>query len=312
MASPAPRQRVRVRAPGKINLFLRVGTLLDDGYHDLATVYQAVSLYEDVRASHADEFSLQVSGTVDTAGVPTDASNLALRAARLLAIRTGYAGGVRLEVRKHVPVAGGMGGGSADAAAALVACDALWGTGIGRDELLALGAELGADVPFALAGGTAIGVAHGDRLSPVLATGSFEWVIAIADFGLSTPDVYAELDRRRARQVLDIAPPPLAPQVDARVLQALRAGDAVMLADAMESDLQAAAFGLAPGLVDLIALGESAGALAGIVSGSGPSVAFLAADADSAIGLQVALSAAGHTVVRAHGPVAGARVVDEE
>lgn len=312
MASPAPRQRVRVRAPGKINLFLRVGTLLDDGYHDLATVYQAVSLYEDVRASHADEFSLQVSGTVDTAGVPTDASNLALRAARLLATRTGYAGGVRLEVRKHVPVAGGMGGGSADAAAALVACDALWGTGIGRDELLALGAELGADVPFALAGGTAIGVAHGDRLSPVLATGSFEWVIAIADFGLSTPDVYAELDRRRARQVLDIAPPPLAPQVDARVLQALRAGDAVMLADAMESDLQAAAFGLAPGLVDLIALGESAGALAGIVSGSGPSVAFLAADADSAIGLQVALSAAGHTVVRAHGPVAGARVVDEE
>ncbi|MBO9577282.1 MAG: 4-(cytidine 5'-diphospho)-2-C-methyl-D-erythritol kinase [Microbacteriaceae bacterium] len=312
MASPAQRRRVRVRAPGKINVFLRVGSLLDDGYHDVATAYQAVSLYEDVRATPAADFSVTVTGSVDVHGVPTDGSNLAIRAARLLAARTGYAGGVRLEIDKHVPVAGGMGGGSADAAAALVACDALWGTGLGRDELVALGAELGADVPFALSGGTAIGVGRGDRLSPVLATGSFEWVIVVADFGLSTPDVYDELDRHRTRHKLDIAPPPVAPQVDAGVLQALRAGDPVMLADSMQNDLQPAALQLAPDLVDLLTLGESAEALAGIVSGSGPTIAFLAADQDAAIGLQVALSASGFTVVRAHGPVPGARIIDEE
>ena len=194
MVTSAPRQRVRVRAPGKINVFLRVGSVLDDGYHDVATAYQAVSLYEDVRATHSDGFSVRFTGSVDTSSVPTDGSNLALRAARLIAARTGHQGGVRLDIDKHVPVAGGMGGGSADAAAALVACDALWGTGLSRDDLLSLGAELGADVPFAISGGTAIGVGHGDRLSPVLATGTFEWVIAVADFGLSTPDVYQELD----------------------------------------------------------------------------------------------------------------------
>jgi len=312
MASPAQRTRVRVRAPGKINVFLRVGALLDDGYHDVATAYQAVSLHEDVRATPSDDFSVHVRGTVETTRVPVDGSNLALRAARLLAARTGYPGGVRLEIDKHVPVAGGMGGGSADAAAALVACDALWGTGLGRDELLDLGTELGADVPFALAGGTAIGVGRGDRLSPVLATGTFEWVIALADFGLSTPTVYEELDRHRARHVLDISPAPVAPQVDPGVLQALRAGDPVMLAESMQNDLQPAALQLAPELVDLLSLGESADALAGIVSGSGPSVAFLAADQDAAIGIQVALSAAGVTAVRAHGPVPGARILEEE
>jgi len=306
------RRGVRVRAPGKINVFLRVGPVGDDGYHDVATAYQAVSLYEDVRARPADDFSVAVTGTVDIRRVPTDGSNLALRAARLLAARTGFRGGVRLEIDKRVPVTGGMGGGSADAAAALVACDALWGTGVGREELLELGGELGADVPFALVGGTAIGVGRGDRLSPVLATGSFEWVIVVADFGLATPDVYAELDRHRNRHVLDIAPPQVAPQVDPEVLQALRAGDPLMLADAISNDLQPAALHLAPELVDILELGETADALAGIVSGSGPTVAFLASDADAAIGLQVALSAAGLTVVRAHGPVPGARVVEEE
>ncbi len=311
MAPAATRHLVRVRAPAKINVFLRVGSVLDDGYHDVATAYQAVSLYEDLRASPADDFSVRVSGSVDTRRVPTDGSNLALRAARLLAARTGHTGGVRLEIEKHVPVAGGMGGGSADAAAALVACDALWGTGLGRDDLVGLGSELGADVPFALVGGTAIGVGHGDRLSPVLATGTFEWVIAVADFGLSTPDVYEELDRHRSRHVLDIAPPAVAPQVDAGVLQALRAGDPVMLAESMQNDLQPAALHLAPDLVDLLVLGDTAEALAGIISGSGPTVAFLAADQDSAIGLQVALSASGLRVVRAHGPVPGARIVEE-
>lgn len=309
VATPAP-GAVHARAPGKLNLALRVGLLQDDGYHDVAIAYQAVSLYDDLWASHAPGFSIEVDGSVDLSRVPTDGSNLAVRAARLLAARTGYEGGASLRVHKRIPVTGGMGGGSADAAAALVACDALWETGVHRDELLELAAELGSDVPFALLGGTAIGTGRGERLSPALATGTFEWVLVVADFGLSTPEVYAGLDEHRERHHLDIAPPRSAPEVDIEVLQALRAGDPAMLAAAMTNDLQAVALRLAPDLADILELGERSGAFAGIVSGSGPTLAFLAADADSAIALQVVLSAAGYTVLRAHGPVPGARLVN--
>jgi 4-diphosphocytidyl-2-C-methyl-D-erythritol kinase len=307
MTIAATDEAVHVRAPGKINLFMRVGAVQSDGYHDVATAYQAVSLYEDVRAWPDDEFSVAFSGSVDTSGLPTDASNLAIRAAKLLARTAGVPGGVRLEIEKHVPIAGGMGGGSADAAATLIACDTMWGTALSKEELHGLAAKLGADVPFAMSGGTAIGTGRGDRLSPALATGSFHWVLAVAEFGLSTPAVYGELDRQRAekqRPVAVDAPPVVA----ASVLQALRAGDAHRLADALHNDLQPAALALAPGLGGILELGETHGALAGIVSGSGPTVAFLTEDAGSAIDLQVALSAARLTAVHAHGPVHGARV----
>ena len=239
---------------------------------------------------------------------PTDASNLAIRAAKLLARTAGVPGGVHLEIDKHVPIAGGMGGGSADAAATLVACDAMWGTALSKEELHALAAKLGADVPFALTGGTAIGTGRGDRLSPALATGSFHWVLAVAEFGLSTPGVYRELDRRR-EEGLRLASVDTTPTVDASVLQALRAGDPRLLADALHNDLQAAALGLAPGLGGILELGESHGALAGMVSGSGPTVAFLVDDADSALELQIALSAARLNAVHVHGPVHGARIM---
>lgn len=302
---------VHVRAPGKINVFMRVGAVMEDGYHDVATAYQALSLYEDVRAYPADEFSLTFGGSIDTSNLPLDDANLAIKAARLLAKRTGYTGGVRLEIDKHVPVAGGMGGGSADAAATLVACDALWGTDIGREELLALAARLGADVPFALVGGTAIGTGRGDRLSPALATGQFHWVLALPEGELSTPRVYEELDRHRERHVGDIAPAQETPSVDSAVLQALRAGQPAMLAEALSNDLQAPAIHLVPEIADVIELGEMNGALAGIVSGSGPTVAFLTADLDSALDLQIALSASRVRAVRATGPVHGARIVGE-
>jgi 4-diphosphocytidyl-2-C-methyl-D-erythritol kinase len=302
---------VHVRAPGKINVFMRVGAVMEDGYHDVATAYQAVSLYEDVRAYHADDFSMSFGGSIDTSGVPRDDTNLAMKAARLLAKRSGYQGGVRLEIDKHVPVAGGMGGGSADAAATLVACDALWGTDLGREELLALAARLGADVPFAIVGGTAIGTGRGDRLSPALATGQFQWVLALPEGELSTPLVYSELDRHRERHAADIAPAQLTPSVDSAVLQALRAGDPAMLAEALTNDLQAPAIHLVPEIADVIELGEMNGALSGIVSGSGPTVAFLAADLDSAIDLQIALSAARVRAVRAIGPVPGARILND-
>ncbi|MET1052955.1 MAG: 4-(cytidine 5'-diphospho)-2-C-methyl-D-erythritol kinase [Mycetocola sp.] len=299
------------RAPGKINVFLAVGELMDDGYHDLATAYQAVSLYEDVRAYPADDFSVSFSGPIDTSSLAVDGSNLAIKAARLLARKTGHRGGVRLEVEKHVPIAGGMGGGSADAAASLLACDALWGTEVSRDDLLALAAKLGADVPFALAGGTAIGTGRGDRLSPALAKGTFHWVLAVAEFGMSTPDVYRALDAHRERHAQDIFPAQAQPTVDPEVLQALRAGDARQLAEAMHNDLQAAALHLAPGLGTILELGEQMGALAGIVSGSGPTVAFLAPDADTALELQVGLSASRLTVLRVTGPVHGARLLHD-
>lgn len=298
---------VRVRAPGKLNLFFEVGGVHDDGYHDVASAYQAVSLYEDVWASPSDEFTVAISGTVDVAGVPADDRNLAVRAARLVAQRIGYDGGVHLDIVKHVPVAGGMGGGSADAAAALVACDALWGAELGSAELHKLASRLGADVPFALMGGTAIGTGRGDQLSPALAKGRFDWVVVPSKAGLSTPEVYAHLDELRARP--DIAATARVPAVDPAVLQALRAGDPVALAEHTRNDLQVAALSMRPQLREVLELGEESGALAGLVSGSGPTLAFLAVDPESALELQITLSAAGYEALHVHGPVAGARVV---
>lgn len=309
MSLAASSDGVRVRAPGKINVFLEVGDVQDDGYHEVATAYQAVSLYEDVWATPADDVTLRVEGDVPLGDVPTDERNLAVRAVRLLQRTTGVTDGVRLDIRKSVPVAGGMGGGSADAAAALVACDALWGTGLSTTELLRLAALLGADVPFSLQGGTAVGTGRGDELSPALARGRFDWVLVPHDEGMSTPVVYRALDEHRERHSSDIAPISRRPAVDADVLHALRQGDAGMLAAAVRNDLQAPALHLRPDLAGVLETGERAGALAGIVSGSGPTLAFLAADEAAAIDVQVSLSAAGHRAIHVHGPVPGARVV---
>ncbi|MEX0151097.1 4-(cytidine 5'-diphospho)-2-C-methyl-D-erythritol kinase [Microbacterium sp. LMI1-1-1.1] len=309
--NPALPPAVRVRAPGKINVFLEVGDVQDDGYHDVATAYQAVSLYEEIVATPSDGFSLSVTGRrhIDVDGVPTDDRNLALRAARLLAQTAGIDRGVHLSVDKAVPVAGGMGGGSADAAAALVACDALWGLGMPTAELGRLAAKLGADVPFALMGGTAVGTGRGDELSPALARGRFDWVLVTSDLGMSTPVVYGELDAHRERHAVDIGPAPRVPAVDPAVLHALRQGDAEMLAATVRNDLQAPALHLRPDLGRALERGERSGALTGLVSGSGPTLAFLAADEASALDLQVTLSAAGLVALHVHGPVAGARVL---
>lgn len=307
MSQALAAEGVRVRAPGKLNLFFEVGGVQDDGYHDVASAYQAVSLFEDVWASPSDEFTVSISGTVDVSGVPADDRNLAVRAARLVAQRIGHAGGVHLDIVKHVPVAGGMGGGSADAAAALVACDALWGAELGTAELHKLAARLGADVPFALMGGTAIGTGRGDQLSPALAKGRFDWVVVPSDAGLSTPEVYTHLDELRRRP--DIGTSGAVPEVAAGVLHALRAGDPIALAEHTRNDLQVAALSLRPELREALELGEESGALAGMVSGSGPTLAFLTVDPESALELQITLSAAGYEALHVHGPVAGARVV---
>jgi 4-diphosphocytidyl-2-C-methyl-D-erythritol kinase len=300
-----PIERVTVRAPAKLNLHLSVGRRRSDGFHDLTTVFHAVGLYDEVDARHADALSVVVAGEGADL-VPTDRDNLAMRAAGLLGIETGHEPTVALTIRKAIPVAGGCAGGSADAAAALVACDALWGTGLGRDELLSLGARLGSDVPFSLHGGTALGTGRGERLTPVLGHGSFSWVLALADTGLSTPEVYAELDRQRdsgpVGVVSDAAP----------VLAALRRGDPVALGHALANDLQAAAIALLPPLRLLLDTGRDLGALGGIVSGSGPTVAFLARSDEHAGALASALVGQGvcRSVRTADGPAHGARIVE--
>jgi len=300
-----------VRAPAKINLALRVGDLDEDGYHDVVSVYQAVSLFEEVTAALPADgpsgLTVAVRGP-GAAHVPLDGTNLAVRAAQLLAERAGVPAEAALSIRKAVPVAGGMAGGSADAAAALVACDLLWGTGLSREELVALGAELGADVPFALVGGTALGTGRGDRVTPVLGRGDYHWVLALAADGLSTPRVYAEHDRLRA----GLPSVDLEPQVPADLAHALRSGDAARLGTCLVNDLQDAACSLRPQLRRVLALGEDHGVLGSLVSGSGPTVALLVADSSAALELAVALTASGvaSDVRRVTGPAPGARQVE--
>ncbi|MGP6172141.1 4-(cytidine 5'-diphospho)-2-C-methyl-D-erythritol kinase [Microbacterium sp. A204] len=302
-------ESVHVRAPGKINVYLGVGGRHDDGYHALATVFQAVSLYEDVIARPSDEFTLSVSGVEDTDAVPLDDRNLAMRAAKMLAAATGYDGGVHLEIRKSVPVAGGMGGGSADAAAALVACDALWGTGLHPPRMHELAARLGADVPFALHGGTAVGTGRGDQLNPALAHGRFDWVLVTSEEGLSTPVIYARLDTHRSQAGALADDPPMSLDVPIPVLQALRAGEPRSLAASMFNDLEVPALLERPSLDGVIKAGLNAGALSGIVSGSGPTVAFLCESPESAHYVQDELMDAGYAALHVHGPVPGARII---
>ncbi|MGF6888843.1 4-diphosphocytidyl-2-C-methyl-D-erythritol kinase [Nocardia sp. GAS34] len=300
---PSP---VVVRAPSKVNLHLGVGDLRADGYHELTTVFQALSLSDDIELTPASSLSVRVSG--EGAGeVPTDRTNLVWQAAVRLAHVAGRAPLVEIAIRKGIPVAGGMAGGSADAAAALVGLNALWEVGLSRDELAAIAAELGSDVPFSLAGGTALGRGRGERLLPVLSRSTFHWVLALARDGLSTPVVFGELDRLR-----DHGDPPRLGEPQ-ELLQALASGDPAQLAPLLGNDLQAPALSLRPDLRRTLRAGTTAGALAGLVSGSGPTCAFLCESEQAAIEVAAELSGAGvcRSVRTASGPVPGARILDE-
>lgn len=305
---------VRVKAPGKVNVSLEVGPLRPDGYHSVASVYLAVSLYEEVAATSTETpgitISLSPASTVDldAADIPLDGNNLAHKAAAIMADVSEHTTGVHLEITKRVPVAGGMGGGSADAAATLLACDALWNSGLSREELAHLAAELGADVPFSLLGGTAVGLGVGDELSPALAKAQTHWVLVTADYGLPTPEVYRTLDRLREAAGINAAEPT---GVDPQILTALRSGDAEALSRVLVNDLQRASIELAPALRDTLGIGESHGAIAGIVSGSGPTVALLTDDSVAAEGLATDLRRYGLTALAVHGPVPGARIISD-
>jgi 4-diphosphocytidyl-2-C-methyl-D-erythritol kinase len=304
-----PTGSVNVRVPGKVNLYLAVGDRRDDGYHELTTVFHAVSLLDEVTVSNADVLSLELAGEgVDS--LPTDERNLAWQAAELMAEHVGRSPDVAISIEKSIPVAGGMAGGSADAAAVLVGINTLWELGVPRRDLHALAAQLGSDVPFALHGGTALGTGRGEELATVLGRNTFHWVLAFADGGLSTPAVFSEIDRLRETAGAGRDRPP---QLDdpEPVLAALASGDPAELAPLLGNDLQPAALSLYPGLRRTLRAGADAGALAGIVSGSGPTCAFLCTSAPAAIDVGAELAGAGvcRTVRVASGPVHGARVV---
>lgn len=304
---------VRARAPGKVNIQLSVGAVRRDGFHPLASVFHAVNLWEVITASPGAPGSgvhitgITAVGGIDISAVPLDDTNLVHRAADALTRATGVPGDVELAIEKAIPVAGGMAGGSADCAATLVALNALWRTGLAPRELAEIGAELGSDVPFALLGGTAAGLGRGEHLSTLMTRGQFHWVFAISAQGLSTPAVYGKFDEMSAgRRVRE-------PAISQEVTSALIAGDARRLGAALSNDLQAPALALRPQLRQVLAAGMDAGALGGLVSGSGPTVAFLAGSAERALDLAVSLTGTGlvTSVVRTWGPAPGARVVGQ-
>lgn len=302
-----PVKSVTVRVPAKVNLQLSVGPREADGFHNLVTVFQAISIFDDVTVTFGPPKSgLSISITGDQRhGVPADDSNLAIKAIDLIANEYDLEIDAHVEIKKLIPVAGGMAGGSADAAAAIVAIDYLYSLGMSREEMAEIAAQLGSDVPFMLSGGTAIGTGHGDQLTAALSRGTYHWVLALSSIGLSTPSIYNECDRLRSES--EIAEP----QTNELLMQALLAADPKSVGAHLVNDLQAAACSLRPALRLVLDVGQEYGALGALVSGSGPTVAFLVSDEEAGLDLAVALTASGvvGSVARAYGPVAGAKVL---
>ena len=296
-----------MRVPAKVNLQLSVGPKEEDGYHGLVSVFQAISIYDDVTITKSDAgngITISVIGD-HTHGVPADSTNLAVKAAELIASEYDIDMDIHIEIKKLIPVAGGMAGGSADAAAVIVGLDSLFKLGMTREETHEFGSKLGSDVPFMINGGTAIGQGRGDQLTAALSRGTYHWVLALSTVGLSTPAVYTECDRLRAGSQI------AAPQTSDQLMQALLAADAKAVGVALHNDLQMAACSLRPALDLVLEVGRDYGALGAIVSGSGPTVAFLVNDEEQGLDLAVALTASGvvGSVARAYGPVHGARVI---
>ena len=296
---------IRVVSPAKVNLSLAVGGAGADGYHRLATVYHAIGLYDEVVVRPAARTALTVSGSgVDVDAVPTDESNLALRAVRALADHVGRELVVSVHVHKNIPVAGGLAGGSTDAAATLLGLDALFELGLSKPELMRVAAGLGSDVPFCLVGGTAVGTGRGELVAPVMTRGTYWWAVVPGQGGLSTPAVYAEFDRLAGDGEVP------EPEVPDALLTALLGADADAVGAALGNDLQPAALSLRPSLTLPLDSGVDAGALGALVSGSGPTTVFLCADADHARDVRdlVAAATGATTGFVVPGPVSGAKV----
>jgi 4-diphosphocytidyl-2-C-methyl-D-erythritol kinase len=301
--------QVTASAPGKINIFFKVGALNSDGYHDVLSIYQALDIRETVTVSDSSRWKVSVSGALSEeqiAAVPTGEDNLVVRAAKSIGQLAALTRIPELgfEITKNVPVAGGMGGGSADAAAAMMAVDELWETHVDGEALIKAAAELGADIPFALLGGTAIGIGRGDKLDPIDDVQKLHWVLVPMDAGLSTPRVYAKLDEMRAAKGQDPTLVPT-PQVPHELIDALVHGDAREVAKHLHNDLQDAAVSLMPELSVTMDAGLAAGALAAMVSGSGPTIAMLAESEEAAESIANRLAFEGYIAIPTFGPAKG-------
>jgi 4-diphosphocytidyl-2-C-methyl-D-erythritol kinase len=302
-----PVKSVTVRVPAKVNLQLSVGPKEADGYHNLVSVFQAISIFDDITIKLGEPGSGLIISIIgdQTHGVPADANNLAAKAVALISKEYDLTIDAHIEIKKSIPVAGGMAGGSADAAGTILGIDYLYSLDMTREEMIEIASKIGSDVPFMLSGGTAIGTGHGDQLTAALSRGTYHWVLALSTVGLSTPAVYAECDRLRGE--LEI----VEPQTHEGLMQALLGADAPGVGAALINDLQLAACSLRPAIRLVLDVGQEYGALGAIVSGSGPTVAFLVADQDSGLDLAVALTSSGvvGSVAQAYGPVAGAKVI---
>ncbi|WP_234976614.1 4-(cytidine 5'-diphospho)-2-C-methyl-D-erythritol kinase [Cutibacterium acnes] len=300
---------VTVRVSAKVNLALGVGGLAPDGFHPLATVFEAICIYDEVAVTRRDDsrITLTVSGE-DADQVPTNETNLAWRAVELVreefASEWGKRGhGADIHIDKSIPVAGGMAGGSADAAGALMAAAALCRLPYSPEELQPLAAQLGSDVPFCLTGGVALGRGRGDRLAPVICRGRHRWVFATSNQGLSTPAVYRRFD--------ELGGTPGGETVPNDLISALTRGDLDAVAASLSNDLQAAAIDLRPELEEVLTVGREVGALTALVSGSGPTCAFLVRDTAGAKKVSAAVSNLPqvHRTRTARGPAAGAQLL---
>ena len=301
--------QVSASAPGKINIFFKVGALKSDGYHDVLSVYQALDIRETVKVADSSRWRVSVSGALSEeqiAAVPTGEDNLVVRAAKSIGQLANLTrvSELSFEITKNVPVAGGMGGGSADAAAAMLAVDELWDTQVDGEALMKAAAELGADIPFALLGGTAIGIGRGDKLDPIDDVQKLHWVLVPMDAGLSTPRVYAKLDEMRAAKGQDPTLVPV-PEVPYELIDALVHGDAREVAKHLHNDLQDAAVALMPELSITMHAGLAAGALAAMVSGSGPTIAILAESEEAAESIANHLAFEGYIAIPTFGPAKG-------
>jgi 4-diphosphocytidyl-2-C-methyl-D-erythritol kinase len=305
MVQPVPSlDSVRAVAPGKINLVLLVGEPQADGYHPLVTCFHAVDVWETVTVTPADEYLVTISGDVNMGEVPLTEDNLVVKAAKAVAAQLGVDKKVSIHIDKRVPVGGGMGGGSADAAAALIAVDKLWGGGLSQVQLLDIAGTLGADVPFLLEGYSQLGRGNGGELEPVKSQ-PFWWVVVPAVHHLSTPLVYQTLDQQRGGQASS-----LPHDLPAAFRSALFEGNPERLAPLLINDLQAPALQLLPELETTLAIGRELGALAAMISGSGPTCVLLARNQEHQQLLVGAMTDRGYHAIAATSPARGAHLVE--
>jgi 4-diphosphocytidyl-2-C-methyl-D-erythritol kinase len=298
-------------SPAKVNIYFAVGSFLKDGFHKVASCYQALSLREKVLVESSVHFSIDFAGDYklqSEASVPKDKSNLVYKAGDELIALGAKSGAEKVSflINKSVPIAGGMAGGSADAAASLVALNELNQSGL-EDRFQEAASKLGADVPFSLIGGTAIGLGRGQVLSKIKVETVLHWVMSPSSFGLSTPQVYRKLDVMRINEGVDVAHLE-EPAVPEDLIVALQSGDVKSIANLMHNDLEVAAIAIRPELANILDAGRKAGSLRSMVSGSGPTIAHLAKDRVHAEQIANRLHNAGYEAIVTYTSQSGTRL----